>query len=440
MSYDPGSLNHGGSVMLDIRRIRENEQQVRSGIESRGVDSAVIGRIVALDLDRRRLLQEVEALKNQRNTASKEIGVLKKKGEDTAVMQVRMREIGDEIASLDGQVRQVDAELNDLLMTVPNVPHQDVPRGTDASANRFVREYGEKRKFDFQPKPHVEIGKRLGILDLARATKMTGTGFPLFVGAGARLERALIQFMLDLHVSEHGFTEMCVPVLCNSAAMTGTGQLPKMAEDMYRVQDEDLYLIPTAEVPLTNYYREEIIDQPLPIYLTAYTPCFRREAGAAGKDTRGIIRVHQFDKVELVKFVEPETSSEELESLVANAEQVLQRLDLHYRVLELCSGDISFSAARCYDLELWTAGQNDWLEVSSCSSFEDFQARRAGIRYKDEKGKTRFVHTLNGSGVALARLMVAILENGQQADGSVVLPAAIVPYMGGVDRIEPLTP
>jgi seryl-tRNA synthetase len=283
----------------------------------------------------------------------------------------------------------------------------------------------------------VELGERLRILDLARASRMSGAGFPLFVGQGARLQRALISFMLDMHTREHGYTELWPPTLVNAASMTGTGQLPKLAEEMYRTAGDELYLIPTAEVPVTNYYREEIIDRPLPIYLTAYSACFRREAGAAGKETRGIIRVHQFDKVEMVKFVEPETSYAELESLVDNAEDVLRRLELPYRVVRLCAGDLSFSAAKCYDIELWAPGQNAWLEVSSCSNFEDFQARRAGIRYRAADGKVRHVHTLNGSGVALPRLVVALLENFQQADGSVALPDAIVPYMGGAAKIEP---
>jgi seryl-tRNA synthetase len=307
--------------------------------------------------------------------------------------------------------------------------------GADASANRLVRTHGAPPEFAFAPRTHVALGEALGIFDFTRAARMSGAGFPLYVGAGARLQRALIAFMLDLHVREHGYTEVWPPALVNAAAMTGTGQLPKMQEDMYRLAEEDLYLIPTAEVPVTNIYREEILDRPLPVYLTAYTPCFRREAGAAGKETRGIIRVHQFDKVEMVKFVEPATSDAELETLVGNAEDVLQRLGLCYRVLELCSGDLSFAAARCYDIELWAPGQNAWLEVSSCSNFGDFQARRAGIRYRDPNRKAHYVHTLNGSGVALARLVVALLENGQQADGSVVLPEALAPYMGGQARI-----
>jgi len=289
----------------------------------------------------------------------------------------------------------------------------------------------------FPPRYHVELGERLGLFDFARAGRMTGAGFPLFVGAGARLQRALIQFMLDLHVRDQGYTEVAPPFVVNRASMTGTGQLPKMAEDMYHVDADDLWLIPTAEVPVTNFYRDEIVAAPLPVKLTAYTPCFRREAGAAGRDTRGLIRVHQFDKVEMVQFVEPDRSYEALESLVTDAEAVLQRLELPYRVLSLCAGDISFAAAKCYDLELWAPGQNRWLEVSSCSNFEAFQARRANIRYRRPDGKTDFLHTLNGSGVALPRLLVAILENGQEADGSITLPAALAPYLDGLRRLAP---
>jgi len=421
--------------MLDIRRIRESEQEVRQGLKNRGADTTAIDKVVELDRERRKLLTEVEALKNRRNVVSKEIGALKKKGENTDKIQAETRELGDKIAAIDVQVREIDAQLEGQMLLIPNLPHSSIPVGPDKYSNKVVREYGKPATFNFKPKTHVELGDNLGIFDFDRATKITGAGFPLFVGMGARLQRALIQFMLDLHIREHGYTELWPPVVCNSASMRGTGQLPKMADDMYHVTQDDLWLIPTAEVPVTNFYRDEILDKPLPIYLTAYTSCFRREAGSAGKETRGLIRVHQFDKVEMVKFVEPETSYNELESLVMNAEDVLKRLGLHYRVLMLCSGDISFSAAKCYDLELWAPGQNDWLEVSSCSNFEDFQARRANIRYKKD-GKTRFVHTLNGSGVALARLVVAILENYQQADGSVILPEALVPYMGGITKLE----
>jgi len=423
--------------MLDIRRIRECPDEVKQGLTSRGAEAEVIDGILELDRERRELLTEVEAKKSERNRVSKEIGKLKKNGEDTSDVQLAMRELGAKIAALDEDVRAVDGRLHELVLTIPNVPSPTTPVGQDESANRLVRTEGEKKTFDFEPKGHVELGEALGILDFHRATRMTGPGYPLLVGLGSRLQRALIQFMLDMHVDKHGYTEMLPPILVNSKSMTGTGQLPKMQDDMYHLPADDLWMIPTAEVPVTNYFREEIIDRALPVYLTAFTPCFRREAGAAGKDTRGMIRVHQFDKVEMVKFVDPATSYDELETLLDNAEDVLKALGLNYRVLELCSGDISFAAAKCYDIELWAPGQDDWLEVSSCSNFEDFQARRAGIRYRDENGKTKYVHTLNGSGVALPRLVVAILENGQQADGSVVLPEAIVPYMGGIDRITP---
>lgn len=422
--------------MLDIKLIREHEETVRAGLAARGASTEFLDAVVADDALRRRLVTEVENLKNQRNVASKEIGQLKSKGLDTAAPQKAMRDLGDLIAQKDGEVRDLELRLKDNLLRIPNIPHGSLPVGTDASANVVVRTHGQIRAFAFPPKGHVEVGERLGIFDFARAARMTGSGFPLFLGLGSKLQRALIQFMLDLHTREHGYTEMLPPFVVNSDSMIGTGQLPKMAEDMYHATD-DLWLIPTAEVPVTNYYRDDVIDKPLPVFLTAYTPCFRREAGAAGKETRGIIRVHQFDKVEMVKFVEPSTSYAELETLVANAEDVLQRLGLPYRVLSLCTGDISFAAAKCYDIELWAPGQNGWLEVSSCSNFEAFQARRANIRYRRADGKLDFVHTLNGSGVALARLMVAILENGQEADGSVTLPEAIVPYMGGIRRIEP---
>ena len=423
--------------MLDIKRIRDNPDAVREGLRNRGDDTAAVDTVLELDRARRLLLSDVESLKARRNTVSKAIGLRRKNGEDTAEAQKEMRELGKQVGELDQAVRDASTRLENALLRVPNVPGPGVPVGLGESANRVIRTEGELPSFDFKPKTHLELGESLGLIDLARAARMSGAGFPLFVGAGARLQRALIQFMLDLHVREHGYTEISPPVLCNAAAMTGTGQLPKMAEDMYYLPEDGLYLAPTAEVPVTNYYREEIIERPLPIYLTAYTPCFRREAGAAGKETRGLIRVHQFDKVEMVKFVAPETSYDELESLLGNAEDVLQALKLPYRILALGSGDISFAAAKCYDIELWAPGQEDWLEVSSCSNFEDFQARRAGIRYRDEHGKTRFVHTLNGSGVALPRLVVALLESNQQADGSVTLPAAIVPYMDGTDRLMP---
>jgi len=423
--------------MLDIRKMRDFPDEIRTGLKNRGADIEVVDSVLELDRERRELLTEVENLKSERNRVSKQIGQLKRNGEDTSDVQLAMREMGAKIGALDQNVHDVESRLNEMILTIPNIPGATTLIGANESENRVIRSYGKPKTFDFNPKGHIELGESLEIMDFPRATKMTGAGFPLLVGLGSRLQRALIQFMLDLHVDEHGYTEILPPTLVNRKSMIGTGQLPKMEDDMYHLPEDDLWMIPTAEVPITNYYREEIINKPLPVLMTAYTPCFRREAGAAGKDTRGMIRVHQFDKVEMVKFVEPATSYDELEKLLGNAEDVLQRLGLCYHVLELCSGDISFAAAKCYDLELWAPGQNDWLEVSSCSNFEDFQARRANIRYRDENGKTQFVHTLNGSGVALPRLVVAILENGQQADGSVVLPDAIVPYMNGIKSIEP---
>ena len=421
--------------MLDLRRIREQEADIRRALAAKNATHVDVDAILALDRERRRLLAEVEQGKSQRNTVSKEIGFRKKKGEDVGAVMEEMRQLGDRISALDEQVRVAEEQLNTLLLTVPNVPHASVPVGADASGNVVVRSFGVPRTFDFKPKPHFEIGDHLKLFDFERAARMTGAGFPLYLGQGARLERALINYMLDLHITEHGYREMAPPFVVNRAAMTGTGQLPKLKDDMYHAEVDDLWLIPTAEVPVTNYYLGEIIPDPLPVKFCAYTPCFRREAGSAGRETRGLIRVHQFDKVEMVKFVEPATSYDELESLVKDAEDVLQRLELPYRVLQLCSGDMSFAAAKCYDIELWAPGHNGWLEVSSCSNFEDFQARRAGIRYRNAEGKPAFVHTLNGSGVALARLVVAILENGQQADGSVLLPKAIWPYMGGRERL-----
>jgi seryl-tRNA synthetase len=422
--------------MLDIKLIRDNPDGVRAGLTSRR-SPVDISAVLELDERRRAAITQRDVLKSERKTISKQIGALKKAGEDTTEIQRQTREMGEKIAVLDTTVREIEEEQGTLLLAIPNLPHESVPIGDDAKGNVEVRHWGEKVVHPFEAKDHVALGESLGLFDFERAARMSGAGFPLFTGAGARLERALIQFMLDLHTTEHDYTEVSPPHVVTTATMTGTGQLPKMADDMYHIQQDDLWLIPTAEVPVTNIYREEIIREPLPIKLVAQTPCFRREAGAAGKDTRGLIRVHQFDKVEMVKFVKPGTSYDELEALVADAEEVLQKLGLAYRVLQLCSGDMSFAAAKCYDLELWAPGHNDWLEVSSCSNFESFQARRAGIRFKNADGKTEFVHTLNGSGVALPRLVVAILENGQQEDGSVVLPEALHPYMGGVDRLLP---
>ncbi len=422
--------------MLDLKLIRENPDAVRTGLQHRHA-TVDISAVLALDDRRRAAITEGDRLKAARNEISKKIGELKKAGQDTAEIQRQTREMGEQIAALDAAVRTIEEDQRQLLLAIPNLPHESVPAGADALDNIVVREWGGKREFDFAPKDHVALGEALGLFDFERAVKLSGAGFPLFTGTGARLQRALIQFMLDLHTAQHGYTEVAPPFVVNTAAMTGTGQLPKMAGDMYRVPDDDLWLIPTAEVPVTNIHRDEILRAPLPLKYVAYTPCFRREAGAAGQATRGLIRVHQFDKVELVKFVAPGTSYDELEALVADAEDVFRRLGLTYRVLQLCAGDMSFAAAKCYDLELWAPGHNGWLEDSSCSNFEAFQARRANIRWKNPQGKTEFVHTLNGSGVALSRLYVALLENGQQADGSVVLPEALRPYMGGLDRLVP---
>jgi len=422
--------------MLDIKLIRDNPDFVRAGLKTRH-SPVDVSAVLELDERRRAAITEADQLKAARNEISKKIGALKKAGEDTTEIQRQTREMGEKIAALDETVRGIEEEQRKLLLAIPNLPHESVPSGEDALDNVVVREWGHKKTFDFEPKDHVALGEALGLFDFERAARMSGAGFPLFTGPGARLERALIQFMLDLHTTKHGYTEISPPYVVTTATMTGTGQLPKMADDMYHAQIDDLWLIPTAEVPVTNLYREEIIREPLPLKFVAHTPCFRREAGSAGKETRGLIRVHQFDKVELVQFVPPGTSYDALEGLVADVEDVLQTLGMTYRVLQLCSGDMSFAAAKCYDVELWAPGHNGWLEDSSCSNFEAFQARRANIRWKNADGKTEFVHTLNGSGVALSRLYVAILENGQQADGSVVLPEAIRPYMGGIDRLVP---
>ena len=423
--------------MLDIKYIRENAEAVKAGVKRKFVELDVDA-ILELDQQRRACIVKGEELKQQRNSASKEIGGLMKDGraDEAEAKKASVREIGDQIDALDKDQSGIDEQLHTLLLAAPNLPHATAPDGADESANPVLRTIGTATTFEFDAKAHWDLGEALGIMDFQRAAKIAGSGFPLLKGAGARLSRALTQFMLDMHVTEHGYEEVLPPFLANSESVTGTGQLPKFPDEMYHIVADDLWLIPTAEVPLTNFYRDEIMAEELPVYFTGYTPCFRREAGAAGKMTRGLNRVHQFDKVEMVKFVEPANSYDELESLTANAEAVLQRLGLHYRVIELCTGDLSFASAKTYDIELWAPGQEIWLEVSSCSNFEDFQARRANIRYRNADGKVGFVHTLNGSGVALPRLMVAILENYQQADGSVVVPEALRPYMGGLEKIE----
>ncbi len=420
--------------MLDIRFVRENAEVVKAAMKNRNAEVDVEA-VLALDGRRREIIVEVDGLKAERNILSKSIGLMIREGGDPETVKAQVRGMGDKIAALDEEQREVDTTLRKALLYIPNLPSSTTPVGRDETDNPVVRSWGEKTTFDFEPQMHWDLGETLGLFDLERGAKIAGSGFPLFTGRGAKLERALIQFMLDLHTEEHGYTELAPPFMCNETAMTGTGQLPKFAEDMYSISLDGLYPIPTAEVPITNIYGNEILDQALPIKHAAYTPCFRREAGSAGKDTRGLQRVHQFDKVEMVKFTTPEASAEEHEKLTLDAERVLQRLGLHYRVIELCTGDLGFSAAKCYDIELWTAAQEKWLEVSSCSNFHDYQARRANIRYRNEEGKPTFVHTINGSGVALPRLVIAIMENNQNDDGSIELPEVLWPYMGGLKKL-----
>jgi seryl-tRNA synthetase len=425
--------------MLDLKLVRDNLELVRARLRDRGV-ALDFGEFLAADEARRRLLTEVEQLKHRRNTVSEEVGRRKKGGEDAGPLIAEMREAGDRIKALDQAVKDSEEQIQRLLLTVPNLAHASVPVGPDGGGNLEVRRWGEPRRFDFTPKPHWEIGEALGLLDFERASRMAQARFVVLTGMGARLERALINFMLDLHTKEHGYTEIFPPLLVNAAAMTGTGQLPKFAEELFKTQDESLYLIPTAEVPVTNLHREEILPPGrLPLSYVAFTPCFRREAGSYGKDTRGLIRQHQFNKVELVKFAEADRSYEALEQMTRDAETVLQRLGLPYRVVLLCTGDMGFSAAKTYDLEVWLPGQSApgaYREISSISNCETFQARRASIRYRTgPKTPAEYVHTLNGSGVAVGRTVVAILENYQEADGSVRVPEALRPYLDGLERI-----
>ena len=423
--------------MLDIKRIREDFDGVKKAVESRGKGDFGIDKVREYDVERRKLLAEVEQMKNQQSTSSRQIPVLKKEGKDTTELMAEMKQLSEEIKVLDGQVSEVEAKLRDALLNIPNTPYKDVQEGADDSDNVELRKWGEPRKFDFEEKAHWDIGTDLDILDFERATKIAGTRFTVYKGLGARLERAVINFMLNLHTEEHGFTEILPPFMVNRDAMIGTGQLPKFEDDMFHVPAKDFFLIPTAEVPVTNLRMNEIIDEAeLPIYYTAYTPCFRKEAGSAGRDTRGLIRQHQFNKVEMVKFVKPETSYDELESLTAAAEDVLKKLEIPYRVVRLSTGDLGFSSAMTYDIEVWMPSYGRYVEISSCSNFENFQARRGNIRFRPaEKGKPEFVHTLNGSGLAVGRTVAAILENYQQADGSVVIPEALRGFMG-VDKIE----
>ncbi|WFB37917.1 serine--tRNA ligase [Kiritimatiellota bacterium B12222] len=422
--------------MLDIKILRENPEAAKTKWASRGLDVDVDA-LLAKDERRRQLITELEELQRTRNASSKEIGMKKKAGEDASEAMAAVREIGEQISAFEKEKAQVIEDLDAQLLSLPNFPHESVPVGHSEADNPVIRTWGSPVEMDFEPKPHWELAEALGIFEFERAAAISGAGFSCLTGPAARLSRGLISFMLDLHTSEHGYTEVAVPLLVNDEALTGTGQLPKFAEELYRIPEDDLWLIPTAEVPLTNLYRDHIFDESeLPCNLTGHTPCFRREAGAAGKMTRGMNRLHQFDKVEMVKFVQPSESYAELEKLTGHAEAVLQKLGLHYRVITLCTGDIGFSSAKTYDIELWAPGQQAWLEVSSCSNFEDFQARRAKIRYRKDQGKPEILHTLNGSGVALPRLLVAIMEQGQQADGSIVLPEILRPYLGGMERIS----
>ncbi len=423
--------------MLDVKVLRENLDEVKARMATRG------GRIdwnefVALDRERRDALANIERLKEKKNRLSGEIGKVKKSGADPTTLMPEVEEVSEAIRSSEGPLAEIEAKFERFMLSLPNLPNPSVQIGKNENDNREVRCWGEPPKFDFEPKNHWDIGEELAILDFTRAAKIAGARFAVYRDAGARLERALINFMLDLHTSENGYREMLPPALVNRTSLIGTGQLPKFEEDLFHLAPGDYFLIPTAEVPLTNLHRDEMLEKDeLPIKYVAYTPCFRSEAGSYGKDVRGLIRLHQFNKVEMVKFCEPETSYEELESMVRNAEEVLKRLKLPYRVVELCTGDMGFASAKTYDLEVWLPGQNAYREISSCSNCEDFQARRANIRYrKEKKGRPLFVHTLNGSGLAVGRTLVALLENYQQKDGSVVIPDALRPYMGGLDQIR----
>ncbi|MEA3334045.1 MAG: serine--tRNA ligase [Pseudomonadota bacterium] len=422
--------------MLDLKLIRNNLETIAAMLTARN-NSLDLSEFKTLDSQRLALLGQVETLKNQRNTCSDSIAKMKKAKEDANAEIAAMRDVSRQIKELDAQIAEVENQLYEIIYLIPNLTHSSVPQGNSEEDNSLVREWGTKPELSFPPIPHWEIGEELKILDFERGAKITGARFTLYRDLGAKLERALINFMLDRHTDKHGYTEVLPPFIVNEASMTGTGQLPKFADDLFKLEGLDYYLIPTAEVPVTNIFRNEILENSeLPSYFVAYTPCFRKEAGSHGRDTRGLIRQHQFNKVELVKFSDPENSYEELEKLLANAESILQALNLHYRVVNLCSGDLGFSASKTYDIEVWLPGQGVYREISSCSNFEDFQARRANIRYRPKTGgKTRFVHTLNGSGLAVGRTVVAILENYQQEDGSVIIPEVLRPYLGGRDKI-----
>lgn len=422
--------------MLDIKMIRQNVEMVKEKLATRNVDEAKINEFVALDEKRRAELVKVEELKKLRNDVSGEIAQLKRNKENADDKIAQMKKVGEEIKALDEQIAKIDEELTAIATTLPNLPHESTPIGKDEDDNVEVRRHGTVREFDFEAKPHWEIAENLGILDFERGAKVSGSRFVFYKGLGARLERAIYNFMLDEHGKE-GYTEVIPPYIVNSHSMFGTGQFPKFKEDVFQLANTDLTLIPTAEVPLTNYYNGEILEEAdLPVYFTALSPSFRSEAGSAGRDTRGLIRLHQFNKVEMVKLAKPEESYNELEKMTQNAENILQKLNLPYRVVALSTGDMGFSAAKTYDLEVWIPAQDTYREISSCSNCEDFQARRAMIRYRDENGKVQYVHTLNGSGLAVGRTVAAILENYQNEDGSVTIPEVLVPYMGGVTKIE----
>ena len=424
--------------MLDIKFIRENADIVKEAIKNKNV-KLNIDEFLELDRNRRKLLTEVETLKAKKNEVSAKIGKMMKEKKNSKDLIASMKAESQKIAEIEQKVEEIDKKHSDFIYSIPNIPDKSVPIGLAPEVNKVLKEWGKQPKFDFEPKDHIEIGTNLDILDFGRATKISGAGFVLYKGFGARLERALINFMLDMHTKKHGYTEVFPPFLVNRKSMIGTGQLPKLEEDMYKLKEDDLFLIPTAEVPVTNIHANETLkEEDLPIYYTAYTACFRREAGSYGKDTKGLMRVHQFDKVELVKFVKPEESPSELQKLLKDAEDVIQALELPYRVIELCTGDLSFAASKCYDIELWAPGVKKWLEISSCSNFTDFQARRAGIKFISKSTKkSQYIHTLNGSGVALARLVIAILEVYQDREGNVSIPKSLRPYLDNVDKIKP---
>lgn len=424
--------------MLDVKVLRQDLEEVRRRLAHRNEDISALDQFAEVDEKRRSVIQEGEALKNKRNTVSEQVAVLKRNKENADHLIAEMKEVNDRIKVLDEELRQLDEQLELILLSLPNLPHESTPIGTTEDDNVVHRTWGTPREFAFTAKPHWELAQELGILDFEAAAKVTGSRFVFYKGLGARLERALMNFMLDLHTTQHGYEEVIPPYVVNRTSMTGTGQLPKFEEDAFKLAETDYFLIPTSEVPVTNMHRDEILDgNDLPRYYAAYSACFRSEAGSAGRDTRGLIRQHQFNKVELVKFVKPEESYNELEKLVANAEKVLQLLNLPYRVMSMCTGDLGFTAAKKYDIEVWIPSYETYREISSCSNFEEFQARRANIRFRrDTKSKPEFVHTLNGSGLAIGRTVAALLENCQQEDGSILIPEALRPYMAGLEKIE----